>query len=101
MNQEMLIAMVQSDFDVMLWAHRPGRALFGALRKKTWHLIVATFKQDSENEAYFHTNISQLHVPRFLMVSREDSCKKVPLVWITSRWDAFRAEFLDFTDVLT
>lgn len=67
MNQEMLIAMVQSDFDVMLWAHRPGRALFGALRKKTWHLIVATFKQDSENEAYFHTNISQLHVPRFLM----------------------------------
>ena len=31
-------------------------------------------------------------------VWREDSCKKVPLVWITSRRDAPSAEFWDFTD---
>jgi hypothetical protein len=68
MDQLELMNQVEADFGVTLFAHRAGRALFGALRETHWHLVIATFRQDPVDENWFHINIGgQLHVPRYVM----------------------------------
>jgi hypothetical protein len=50
MDQDDFMSQIEVDFDVQCYAHRPGRALFAAVRRQTWHLVIATFDLDAQKK---------------------------------------------------
>lgn len=74
MSDEFILSTIPLDFSVELLGRQDNNALFGEVRKDVWHFVLCEWPgADSEIDHFHNANISQIHIPRFVVATAVES----------------------------